>query len=820
MTATSTDGSTSTGTFRVEVGDENEFEIGPIEDIDNTLNAVAENGTGGEVVGITAFAEDLDATDTVTYSTDDPRFDIDPDTGVLTVKDGVSFDFETEPTTDVVITATSTDGSSSTGTFTVNILDVNEAPDLDFDPTLGPGTSVTMTFVEESAGYSNVLGVFYMDVNGNPIGGEIVWVDQNTLTPGDSETTYLEGVEAAEIGYFLIPDGADLNSGLIGGDKITFQKDANGHWQAVSADGTPLVGQGANVFFSGDGSLNPDGFDHTTETGVIIGFEDLVNGGDKDFDDPRFSEATFETNADAAVYEEELGAEVGALSVADPDAGDTHTFTVSDDRFEVVSTGSGYVLKLKDDQALDYETETEVTVDVTVTDSGGLSDTETITIAVIDVNENTAPVGPVTDEDAASNVVQENSDGGTVVGVTAFARDPDAADSVTYSMDDPRFEIDPISGVVTVADGAVIDRETTPFIDVEVTATSSDGSTSQGTFRITVGDENEFDIGPVTDVDDTGNFVQENAGEGTVVGVTAFATDPDATDTVTYSITDPRFEIDPDTGVITVADGAVIDREATPFIDVEVTATSTDGSTSKGTFRIEIGDENEFSIGPVTDVDTAANFVEENSDGGTVVGVTAFATDPDATDSVTYSITDPRFNIDPDTGVITVADGAVIDYETKPFIDIEVTATSTDGSTSTGTFRIEVGDDADEFDIGPVTDIDNTLNAVAENGTGGEVVGITAFAEDLDPADTVTYSTDDPRFDIDPDTGVLTVKDGVSFDFETEPTTDVVITATSSDGSSSTGTFTVNILDVNEAPDLVFHTGHRSRRDGDVDLHI
>ena len=57
------------------------------------------------------------------------------------------------------------------------------------------------------------------------------------------------------------------------------------------------------------------------------------------------------------------------MQVFDPDVGDTHTFTVSDDRFEVVVSDGKYVLKLKDDQAFDYETETQVTVDVTATDS-------------------------------------------------------------------------------------------------------------------------------------------------------------------------------------------------------------------------------------------------------------------------------------------------------------------------------------------------------------------------------------------------------------------------------------------------------------------
>ncbi|WP_157738947.1 cadherin domain-containing protein [Labrenzia sp. VG12] len=1064
VTVTDSGGLSDTETVVIDVLDidENLGPIGPVTDSDNALNAVAENGTGGEYVGVTAFAEDPDVTDTVTYSITDDRFEIDPDTGVITVKDGVSFDHETMPTVDLEVTATSSDGSSSTGTFTVNITDVNEAPDLDFDPELGPGCSVTLTFVEEYAGYSNSLGVFYMDGNGNPIGGEIVWVNQNELTPGDTATVYLEGVEAAEVGYFLIPDGADYNT-LASGDEVTFQKDGDGNWQAV-LNGTPLVGKDANVFFSGDGSLNPNGYDYTVESGITIGFEDIAGGGDEDFDDLVFDQTTQETDATAAVYEEEFGAEVGGLSVFDPDVGDTHTFTVSDDRFEVVAQNGEYVLKLKDDQKLDYETETQVTVDVTVTDSGGLTDTETIVIDVIDIDENTAPVGPVSDVDNDTNFVQENSAGGTVVGVTAFASDPDASDSVTYSITDDRFEIDPDTGVITVADGAVIDREATAFIDIEVTATSTDGSTSTGTFRVNIGDEDEYDIGPVSDSDTTLNSVAENGAGGEYVGITAFAEDPDATDSVTYSITDDRFEIDPDTGVLTVKDGVSFDHEATPTVDVEVTATSTDGSTSTGTFTVNITDVNEapdldfdpelgpgtavtltfveeyagysnslgvfymdgngnpiggeivwvnqneltpgdtatvylegveaaevgyflipdgadyntlasgdevtfqkdgdgnwqavlngtplvgkdanvfFSgdgslnpdgydytvesgitigfediagggdedfddlvfdqttqetnataavyeeefgaevgglsvfdpdvgdthtftvsddrfevvaqngeyvlklkddqkldyetetqvtvdvtvtdsggltdtetividvididentapVGPVSDVDNDTNFVQENSAGGTVVGVTAFASDPDASDSVTYSITDDRFEIDPDTGVITVADGAVIDREATAFIDIEVTATSTDGSTSTGTFRVNIGDE-DEYDIGPVSDSDTTLNSVAENGAGGEYVGITAFAEDPDATDSVTYSITDDRFEIDPDTGVLTVKDGVSFDHEATPTVDVEVTATSTDGSSSTGTFTVNITDVNEAPDLDF----------------
>ena len=64
--------------------------------------------------------------------------------------------------------------------------------------------------------------------------------------------------------------------------------------------------------------------------------------------------------------------------------------------------------------------------------------------------------GPVVDSDATANFVNENSAVGTIVGVTAFADDLDATDSVSYGLDDNaggRFAIDSLSGVVTVSGG-------------------------------------------------------------------------------------------------------------------------------------------------------------------------------------------------------------------------------------------------------------------------------------------------------------------------------------------------------------------------------
>src|SRR6202008_4202649 len=99
------------------------------------------------------------------------------------------------------------------------------------------------------------------------------------------------------------------------------------------------------------------------------------------------------------------------------------------------------------------------------------------------------------------------------------------------------------------------------------------------------------------------------------------------------------FQINASTGVVTTA--AAIDREAIgPSTSIQVTATSADGSTAGQRLKIAINDVNEFSVSTPVDNNGAANAVNENVAVGTVVGVTAFASDADATtNAVSYAIT-------------------------------------------------------------------------------------------------------------------------------------------------------------------------------------
>ncbi len=342
-------------------------------------------------------------------------------------------------------------------------------------------------------------------------------------------------------------------------------------------------------------------------------------------------------------------------------------------------------------------------ITVQATSSDGSVATQIFNITINDLDE--FDVSTPTDSNVATNEVDENVAIGTTVGVIADAFDLDATtNTITYiltSNPDGLFQIDVSTGVVTTS--AAINREIVGATrSITVQATSSDGSTASQTFSIAINDVDEFDVTPISDTNAATNSVAENAANGTLVGITASASDADATTNgITYTLDDNaggRFAIDASTGVVAVANGSLLNYEAATSHGIVVRATSADGSFSVQNYTIQLTDVNESAISAISDADNAADFVLENSTIGTVVGVTALATDADGTDTVTYSLDTNAgglFAIDSATGVITVA--GAIDRETAASYTITIRATSSDSSTITSTSTITIGD-VDEFD--------------------------------------------------------------------------------------------------------------------------
>ena len=211
----------------------------------------------------------------------------------------------------------------------------------------GKDTQVNIQFDSEGAGYKNVLGYYLYDDSGNILQIEILGnenKDSYNISAQGSGGQYQSGdiidtidiPQGSKLGLFLLPDAVNLNSeadfttksvGLyrvddnnnpipdgnggfvmatinatddqgndLNGDNAPrlFFETKNGNGEVISLDIVDTRSSDALYHTTATGSgysLNADGILHAVnglaqdEKSISIGFEDLFNGGDKDFDD-------------------------------------------------------------------------------------------------------------------------------------------------------------------------------------------------------------------------------------------------------------------------------------------------------------------------------------------------------------------------------------------------------------------------------------------------------------------------------------------------------------------------------------------------------
>ena len=257
------------------------------------------------------------------------------------------------------------------------------------------------------------------------------------------------------------------------------------------------------------------------------------------------------------------------------------------------------------------------------------------------------------------------------------------------------------------------------------------------------------------------------------------------------------FSLDNESGELTVSTSSALDFETTPTFNLGIEVS--DGALSDSAIvTINLTDVEE-NVAPTI---TAATFtLSENSANGTVLG-TIEASDPDG-DTLTYSIisgnTDQGFGLDASTGVLTVIDSTVLDFETTPTFSLLVKVS--DGALSdSATVTINLTDvDEDSTTTNQAPTITAATYSLAENSINGTVIS-TIEASDPD-GDTLTYliisGNDAEAFSLDSNSGELTVSTSSALDFETTPSYSLVIKV--SDGAlSDSATVTINLTDVEE----------------------
>ena len=284
--------------------------------------------------------------------------------------------------------------------------------------------------------------------------------------------------------------------------------------------------------------------------------------------------------------------------------------------------------------------------------------------------------------------------------------------------------------------------------------------------------------------------VDENS-PATKVVFDANATDADAGDTITYSLSGAdaaAFTINGSTGEVTLK--ASPDFEAKASYAFNVVATDKAGLTASQAVTLKVNDLNESPT--ITTGGTAS--VLENAAVSTVV-YDANASDPDANTTITYSLqgTDAAaFNIDSKTGEVRL--NASANFEAKSSYSIQVKATDSGNPALSATKDVTVS-------------VENVLEApsfagqtasasIAENSPISTIV----FDANATPeaGDTVKYSlsgTDAGLFNINETTGEVTLKSSANFEARDSYSFNVVATSGTNAGASSSQAVTLSVTD-------------------------
>ncbi|HEX7892491.1 MAG TPA: cadherin domain-containing protein, partial [Ramlibacter sp.] len=448
---------------------------------------------------------------------------------------------------------------------------------------------------------------------------------------------------------------------------------------------------------------------------------------------------------------------------------------------------------------------------VNATDTLGNASTQTVTVTITNANE----FGIVlSDSNAAANQVAENAANGSLVGLTALGVDGDVNQTVTYALSNDaggRFQIDANTGVITVADGTLLDFEASSSHTVTVQATSSDGSTATQSFTISLTDVDE--VAP--QISGPSGAAGAAASSTSIVENTTTVTQLTASEAVTWTITGgadaAKFAIDASGNLSFIAapnyeaPNDLGDTAGNNTYVVVVRAADTLGNASTQTVTVTVTNADEFGI-TLNDSNAAANQVAENAANGSLVGVTALGVDGDANQAVSYSLTNDaggRFQIDASTGVITVANGGLLDFEASTSHTVTVLAASTDGSVQTQTFTIDL---ADVDEVAPA--ITGPSGGAGAAASGAAILENANAVTQLTANEAVTWTisggADAAKFSIDA-AGNLAFLAAPDYEAPNDlgdtagnNTYQVVVRAADALGNASTQTVTVTVGNVGE----------------------
>ena len=365
------------------------------------------------------------------------------------------------------------------------------------------------------------------------------------------------------------------------------------------------------------------------------------------------------------------------------------------------------------------------------------------------------------------------------------------------------------ASVVTLQTTRPLDYERTSFYQLSITVVNTeepDARNTTITFNITVNDAN--DNGPVFNPAVIQQSVPEDLSVGSpVVTIVAIDQDSGAFGIVNYRIisnlSKPFFAINSSTGIITLQKG--LDRETEDRHILIIEARDSQFS-SVAEIILNVTDVNDNQ--PVFNPSSYSLTIVENTLVGSSI-IQTFASDPDLglNSTLVYSIIggneDGHFAINNQTGVITLIKG--LDYETNTsfhlLIGLRDMGSPVQQSSNNASITIYIEDINDNF-----AHFEKTLytKAIAENvAVTSSVLQVVAVDRDgTSVHSNLTFSINQTlassKFQIDPRTGIITVKGKLDYETIREYHFSVIATDTGSVPYQRHTNIIIYITDVND----------------------
>lgn len=480
---------------------------------------------------------------------------------------------------------------------------------------------------------------------------------------------------------------------------------------------------------------------------------------------------------------------IGQFSTTDQDNGSSFTYTL----VSGIGSNDNNYFSIRNDSlvnsiALDFETKNTFTIRIRSTDNGGLSIEKNFVIRVI--NDNDAP----TDLILSGNSINEKMSFNTLIGSFSSV-DPDTGNTFSYSLvpgtGSTHNNLFSITGN-QLRSFAIFNYETQSSYSIRVQTNDGNGGTYSKVFSITIIDINDAPENIIL----SNNTIKENKAVNSLIG-TLSTTDEDTQNQFIYSFSTSQAN-DNDKFILSgnqLRSNALFDYESKQVYVVNLSTNDGNGGVFEKQFVINILDSNDTPL----NIALSNSSINENATASTLIGILS-TEDPDANQSFSYALiaglgsTDnPSFSIRNDS----LFSNATFNFENKASYSIRVRSTDNGNLSTIKVFTISITDQNDD-----PTGINLSANSITENLPGNSFIGMFTTT-DADAVNNFSYTlvnglgaTDNALFNILGNQ----LKTNASFNYEAKNTYSIRVRSNDGKGGSFEEVFSVSVIDTNDAP--------------------